>query len=418
MKALSFFTHPFRTLLLAGSVAALVGCGSPEAAETSEASAPPTPSVSVAEVIHERVTEWDHFTGRLQAPQTVTLMPRISGYVEEIMFSEGALVEQGDVLFRIDNKQFVAEVQRLAAELDSAKTEQELALNDYERAQKLRAQRAISEELLDSRRARMHQTKAAVASVQASLDRAQLNLSYTEITAPISGRVSYAEVTAGNYITAGQSQLTSIVSTEKMYAYFDVDEQTFLKYTQLARDGERSDDRQVANPVFMALANTPDYAHVGEIDFVDNQLNQRTGTIRLRATFENSDQSLIPGLYARLRVIGSATRDRVLIDEKAIGTDLNNKFVLVLNADDKVEYRRISLGEKINGLRIVADGLQPEEKIVVNGLQRVMPNSSVTPQVVEMIAPEALQELRAEQQYLDNVADEVVVQLVDAQSRG
>lgn len=393
-----------RTFMLAG-VAALVlnACGNPEAAN--QAAAPAAPQVSVAQVVHERITEWDEFTGRLQAPQTVNLMPRVSGYIEQVHFSEGALVQKGDVLIQIDPRPFAAEVARLNAELQSAQSAAQLADNDYQRAEKLSGQRAISAELLDSRLARKQQTAATVASVKAALQRAELDLSYTRISAPISGRVSYAQVTAGNYVTAGQSQLTSLVSTDKMYAYFDVDEQSYLKYARLSTEGKRADTRDAsANPVYMALANDTAYAHTGSIDFVDNSLNQQTGTIRIRASFSNSDNNLLPGLFARIRLVGSDSYDGILIDEKAVGTDLNNKFVLVVNADNQLEYRAVKLGEKVNGLRIVREGLAAKDRIVVNGLQRVMPNMQIEPKMVEMASAEQIAGLRKEQQLLDETS--------------
>lgn len=390
-----------RTFML-GSIAALVlaACGNPEAA--SQAQAPAAPQVSVAQVVYERITEWDEFTGRLQAPQTVNLVPRVSGYIEQVHFSEGSLVRQGDLLVQIDPRPFAAEVARLQAELQSAKSAAVLAENDYQRAEKLSSQRAISAEVLDSRLSRKQQTAAAVASVKAALERAELDLSYTRITAPISGRVSYAQVTSGNYVNAGQSQLTSLVSTDKMYAYFDVDEQSYLKYARLTEAGKRADTRDAAaNPVYMALADDARYSHIGSIDFVDNSLNQATGTIRVRASFANSDNRLLPGLFARIKLVGSASYDGVLIDEKAVGTDLNNKYVLVVNADNQLEYRAVTLGEKVNGLRIVREGLSAQDRIVVNGLQRVMPNMQIEPKLVKMASAEQLTALRYEQAVLD-----------------
>lgn len=393
-----------KTFMLA-SVAALVltACGNPEAANQSTAAA--APQVSVAQVVYERITEWDEFTGRLQAPQTVNLMPRVSGYIEQVHFSEGALVQKGDLLVQIDPRPFAADVARLKAELQSAQSAAVQADNDYNRAEKLSSQRAISAELLDSRLARKQQTAATVAAVQAALQRAELDLSYTRISAPISGRVSYAQVTAGNYVTAGQSQLTNLVSTDKMYAYFDVDEQSYLKYARLNEAGKRADTRDAsANPVYMAPADDSSYSNVGHVDFVDNRIDAQTGTIRIRASFANDDNSLLPGLFARIRLVGSDSYDGVLIDEKAVGTDLNNKFVLVVNADNQLEYRAITLGEKVNGLRIVSNGLTATDKIVVNGLQRVRPNMQIEPKLVEMASNEQLVKLRNEQQLLDKTS--------------
>ena len=389
-------------LLLLGSIAIMVlsACGNPQAANQAEA--PTAPEVSVAQVVSERITEWDEFTGRLQAPETVNLVPRVSGYIEQVHFNEGALVNKGDLLVQIDPQPFAAEVARLKADLQSAQSALVLAETEYNRAEKLSSARAISDELLDTRLARKQQAAASVASVKAALHRAELDLSYTSITAPISGRVSYAQITAGNYVNAGQSQLTSLVSTDKMYAYFDVDEQSYLKYLRLTEAGKRADTRDAkANPVYMALADDSGYQHIGNIDFVDNSINQQTGSIRIRASFPNTDDQLLPGLFARIKLVGSDSYQGILIDEKAIGTDLNNKFVLVVNAENQLEYRGIKLGEKVNGLRIVREGLTATDKIVVNGLQRVMPNIQIKPKLVDMATNEQLAGLRKAQQLLD-----------------
>jgi len=404
---------------LLGGIAALVlaACSNPEAAE--ETAAPAPPQVSVAQVVHERITEWDEFTGRLQAPQTVQLIPRVSGYIEEVHFNEGALVDKGDLLVQIDPKPFATEVARLKAELQSAQSAAVQAEKEYRRAEKLSSQRAISAELLDSRLARKQQTAATVASVEAALERAELDLSYTRITAPISGRVSYAQVTAGNFVSAGQSQITSLVSTEKMYAYFDVDEQSYLKYARLAETGKRADPRDsTSNPVYMALANDSNYQHVGRVDFVDNRIDAQTGTIRVRASFPNDDNDLLPGLFARIRLVGSDSYEGILIDEKAVGTDLNNKFVLVVNSNNELEYRAIELGEKVNGLRIVTEGLTPKDKIVVNGLQRVRANMKVDPQLVPMASSEQLVRLRKVQQLLDEANNELTAQTSTEDNHG
>lgn len=393
--------------LTLGSIAAMVltACGGKDAAAPS-ASAPPPPVVSVAQVIHERITEWDEFTGRLEAPQTVSLVPRVSGYIEKVMFQEGALVKKGDVLFLIDSQPFDTEVKRLKADLSKAKAAAQLASHDYDRAKKLGKQRAISNETVDNRLAQQRQTAAQVASVQAALTRAQLDVAYTKVTAPIDGRASYALVTEGNFVNAGQSELTSLVSTDTMYAYFDLDEQTYLKYGRLANAGKRVDtrDTNTNNPVYMGLANDTGYSHIGHIDFVDNRMNQQTGTIRVRARFANQDNNLIPGLFTRLKLIGSDTYEGILVDNKAIGTDLNNKFVLVVNAKNTLEYRPVTLGETINGLRIVTQGLSAEDVIVVNGLQRVRPAMQISPNSVAMASDEELAAIHSEQQTLDRAS--------------
>ncbi|PSJ44405.1 efflux transporter periplasmic adaptor subunit [Zobellella endophytica] len=375
----------------------LAGCERPQAA----AGAPAAPEVQVATVIHERITEWDEFTGRLQAPETVVLMPRVSGYVQQVHFREGSLVEPGEVLFQLDPAPFQAEVARLQAELQGAQTALKLADSDYRRANALRAGRAIAEEVLDARLAHKHQAAAAVASVSAALQRAELELAYTRVTAPIAGRVSYAQVTAGNHVGAGQTPLTRIVSTEEMHAYFDVDEQSYLKYATLSREGRRADAREDDNPVFMALSGEGEFDRIGRIDFVDNAVDQHTGTIRLRARFANQDGSLLPGLFARIRLAGSGSYRGVLIDDKAIGTDLNHKFVLVVDDQDRLEYRGVTLGGKVGGLRIIKAGLSPHERIVVNGLQRVRPEMTVTPTPVDMAEAGQLNGLRASQALLD-----------------
>lgn len=393
-------TQTVRTFLLA-SIAAVVlaACSQPEAAGAG--AAPAAPTVDVATVVEQRITEWDEFTGRLQAPETVALMPRVSGYLDKVFFTEGALVKAGDLLFQIDDRALKADVSRLQAELQSAVSQQKLANSDYQRAEQLRSQKAIAEEVLDARRARKDQSASQVAAVKAALTKAELDLSHTQVRAPISGRVSNALITAGNYVQAGQSQLTSIVSTERMYAYFDADEQTYLKYVQLAATGKRGDSRNEASPVLMALSSDSDYRFSGSLDFLDNSINPQTGTIRARAVFSNDDNSLIPGLFAKIKLVGSASYNGILIDDKAVGTDLNNKFVLVVDDKQQLQYRPVTLGEKVGGLRIVTSGLKASETIVVNGLQRVRPTMQVTPNSVKMASAEQLVSLQQQQQMLD-----------------
>lgn len=386
-------------VLLASSLVLLAACGTTE----SETFTPQAPSVSVATVINEKLTEWDEFTGRIQAPETVELRPRISGYIDFIAFEEGAMVEEGEPLFFIDNRSFKAEVKRLKAELMQAKSQYDLAKREFERANSLAKTNAVSQELVDTRFATQQQSKARVSSVSAALELAKLNLSYTRVTAPISGRVSNAMITKGNFVTAGQSVLTTLVSTKEVFAYFDADEQTYLKYSALARDGSRPSSRNTRNPVRMGLASDQGFPRPGVIDFVDNTVNVNTGTIRGRAVFDNQDGTLIPGLFARIRLLGSASYQGILIDDKAIGTDLNNKFVLVLDSNNNVQYRAVTLGEKLSGLRIIKSGLSANERIVINGLQRVRPGSAVNPQFVDMTDEKTLIGLQAQQREIDQL---------------
>lgn len=384
--------------LISSALAAIVAC-----APTEEVAAPQQtiPSVPVASVIHQNLTEWDEFTGRLEAPESVNLRPRVSGYVADVILKEGAIVRAGDLLFQIDERSFRAEVERLDAQLSSAESQLALASSHYKRAKQLSSQNAIADQILDDRLANYRQARAAVKSVTAALELARLNHSYTQVKAPIDGRVSNAIVTKGNYVTAGQTQLTTIVSTDTVYAYFDADEQTYLNYVKLAKDGSRPSSRDVKNPVYMALANELDYPHEGYIDFVDNRVDPRTGTIRGRAIFDNADGEFIPGLFARIKLIGSASYQGILIDDKAIGTDLNNKFVLIVDENNVVQYRGVTLGEKLGGLRIISSGLDANDKIVVNGLQRVRPGAEIFPEVVNMATNETLENLQAMQERIE-----------------
>jgi len=306
------------------------------------------------------------------------------------------------VLFQIDAKPFKAEVNRLTAELADAKSRLKLAQSSYKRANELSSNKAISEELFDSRSAELEQAKARLRSVSAALDVAKLNLGYTKVKAPISGRVSSALITKGNLVSAGDTLLTTVVSVDKVYAYFDADEQTYLKYMKLAKEGSRPSSRDVINPVYLALANDEGYPHEGYVDFVDNQINPSTGTIRGRAVFDNAEGNFIPGMFARLKLVGSASYQGILIDDKAINTDLKNKYVLVIDQENNAQYRPVVMGEKLNGLRIIKSGLAAGDKIVVNGLQRVRPGAPTVPSEVPMAEQVILDKLQAQQQRIDN----------------
>jgi multidrug efflux system membrane fusion protein len=356
----------------------LAACARNQAATTA---ALPPPQVTVAKVISRSVNEFDEFTGRFEAIERVEIRPRVSGYISSVNFTEGSEVHKGDVLFVIDPRPYDADYKRAKAQLAQARTQLVLAKSERERAVKLLQQRAISQEEYDSRTAGSEAADANVEAAQAALDSAALNLTFTRVTAPINGRVSRAMITAGNLVTSGQTQLTTVVSLDPIYVRFDGDEQAYLRYTKLAREGSRVSGR---NPVEVGLANETGYPHRGAMVFVDNELDPATGTIRNRALMDNHDRAFTPGLFARVMVLGTQTHEAILINDSAVGTDQSVRFVLVVSADNKVAYRPVKLGPVVDGLRVVRNGLSPGESIVVNGLQRVRPGSPVTPQRVAM----------------------------------
>lgn len=391
----------FTRLMAIVSLAVLVAaCGSDEQDPGQMAQANAGVPVDVASVVSQRITEWDNFTGRLESPQIVALRPRVSGYIDFVAFKEGEYVEQGQTLFLIDNRTFKAEVSRLTAQLDEAKSRLELAEQNYKRAYKLRKTQAVSEEVLDARLAEKNQALASLNQTQAALEVARLNRGFARVEAPISGRISRANITEGNFVTAGQTELTRIVSTERLYAYFDIDEQTYLNYVSSSHVTSVNE-----KPVALRLANESDYQHWGQIDFIDNQVNGSTGTLRVRAVFKNEDGRLIPGLFAHLKLAGGTNEQGILIKEKAIGTDLNNKYVLVVNDENKVEYRAVTLGDKVGSMRIIKSGLAANDTIVVDGLQRVRPGAPVSANEVPMGDQDALASLENWQSQVDNVTE-------------
>ncbi|NMX85460.1 efflux RND transporter periplasmic adaptor subunit [Pseudomonas sp. WS 5010] len=388
-QSLKHLRYPLALL----AVLVMSACGkAPE-----QAAAMPASKVSVAKVLEQPVNEWDEFTGRLEAPETVQIRPRVSGQIDQVAFTEGALVKKGDLLFQIDPRPFQAEVRRLEAQLQQTKAAASRSDNEAQRGERLRQSNAISAELADSRTTAAQEARAAVAGIQAQLDLARLNLSFTRVTSPISGRVSRAAITAGNLVTADVTELTSVVSTDKVYAYFDADERVYLKYTELARQGRRG----ATTPVYLGLSNEDGNPRLGQMNFVDNQVNPATGTIRGRAVFDNSDGRFTPGLYARLKLVGSGTYSAVLITDEAVGTDLGKKFVLVMDADNKSAYRAVELGPKIEGLRIVRSGLSKDDTIIVKGLQRVRPGSPVAPETIPMASQATLAALAQQRQALE-----------------
>jgi multidrug efflux system membrane fusion protein len=358
------------------------GCSTNTAAQQGP---PLPPQVTVAHVLSREVTEWDEFTGRLQAVDTVDVRPRVSGYVAAVRFEEGAIVRRGDLLFQIDPRPFEAEVDRLRAELARARATAQRAESELRRANRLSAENAIASEERDRRASFAQESSAQTAAVEAALRAAELNLEFTQVTSPIEGRVGRAIVTEGNLVSSGPGEatlLTTVVSLDPVYAYFDADEQTFLKYTAGGRDPRRA--RPSDFPIRMALANDDGFPRQGRLDFLDNQIDGATGTIRGRAVFRNTNGLLTPGLFVRIRLAGTGSYHGLLIQDRAVGTDLSKKFVYVVGPNHEIEYRTVTLGPMVDGLRVVRSGLAAGEPIVINGLQRVRPGAQVTPALVDM----------------------------------
>jgi RND family efflux transporter MFP subunit len=293
-------------------------------------------------------------------------------------------VKKGDVLFTIDQRPYQAEFKRAEAELARARTQLALSRSERERAVKLLDQHAISREEFDSRVSGNEAAEANVQAASAAVDTAALNLSFTKVESPISGIVSREEVTTGNLVTAGQTLLTRVVSVDKIYVEFEGDEQVYLKYAALARKGEVTNSRDASTPVWVGLADESGTPHEGKMVFLDNALDPQTGTIRARALLDNKERRFTPGLFARVKLIGSAKYDAILVNDSADGTDQNVRYVFALDKDNKVQYRPVKLGPLADGLRVVREGLQPGELVVVNGLQRVRPGVQVAPERVAM----------------------------------
>jgi len=358
----------------------LGACARNEAAEV----APAPPAVEVAKVITKRVTEFDEFTGRFEAVERVEVRPRVSGYVAATRFEQGHEVKRGDVLYVIDPRPYQAALKQAQAELARARTQLALAKSERDRATRLIEKRAISQEEFDERTSGNEQAAANVAAAEAAVDAAALDLSFTQVRAPISGLVGRAEITAGNLVTAGQTLLTTVVSVDPIYVSFDGDEQVYLKYVGMALRGERESSRTANNPVWVGLADEQGHPHEGHMVFLDNELDPATGTIHARGLFPNKDRRFTPGMFARVKLIGSGEYEALLINDSAVGTDQSVKFVLRVGADNKVEYAPVKLGPLIDGLRVVRGGLDADDVILVKGLQQVRPGMPVTPQVVAM----------------------------------
>lgn len=377
---ISVLAKPLTAALAIAGLAAAVLSGCDSATANSAGAAPAAPPITAALVVEKPVTETQEFSGRLEAVERVDIRARVGGFITQVYFKPGSLVKKGDLLFEIDPRPFQAEASRAEAAANSAKARADLAKLELDRAERLLADKAIAQREFDEKASSLKELDANVRAAQASLQAARLNIAYTKVQSPITGRVSKAEITTGNLVDP-TAILTSVVSNNPIYATFDGDEATYLR---VGRDAHKG----ASVPVKVGLANETGFPHEGKLEFVDNRLDAETGSVRMRATFNNDDNTLVPGLFARVQLGGSAAgqANAILINDRAVGTDQNRKFVYVIGADNKAQYRPVVLGPTIDGLRIVRSGVKPGEKIVVNGLQRVMPGAPVNAQLVTMEA--------------------------------
>ncbi|BFT81330.1 MULTISPECIES: efflux RND transporter periplasmic adaptor subunit [Enterobacter] len=367
----------------------LVGCDN----SVAQNAAPPAPAVSAADVVVKSISQWDSFNGRIEAVESVQLRPRVSGYIDKVNYTDGQEVKKGEVLFTIDDRTYRAALEQAQANLARAKTQASLAQSEANRTDKLVNTNVVSREEWEQRRSAATQAQADIRAAQAAVDAAQLNLDFTKVTAPIDGRASRALITSGNLVTAGDtaSVLTTLVSQKTVYVYFDVDESTYLHYQNLARSGQGASSNHTALPVEIGLTGEEGYPHQGKVDFLDNQLSPGTGTIRMRALLDNAQRQFTPGLFARVRLPGSAEFKATLVDDKAVLTDQDRKYVYIVDKEGKAQRRDITPGRLADGLRIVRQGLNPGDKVIVEGLQKVfMPGMPVNAKTVAMTATSAL----------------------------
>jgi RND family efflux transporter MFP subunit len=366
----------------AGFLAALLAGCSGQASQPA-APQPLAQKVTVAPAVQKEIVEWESFTGRTEAFENVEVRPRVSGHIREVKFQSGQLVKKGDVLFEIDPRWQQAEFDRRKAEYEQAKVRLETAEREARRTEQLVSSRAISTEEAEARQSRFNEAKAGLLAAEAARDFAELDLEFTEIRAPINGRVSRALVTQGNFVSgvAGNSTLlTTIVSVDPMYVYADLDEQSLLKFNELIRAQKLPGGADGKVPVELQLGNEEGFPHHGFIESFDNRLDAGTGSILLRALFSNTDGAIVPGLFARIRVPLSEQYPAILVTEGAIGTDQAQKFVLTLSSSNTVEYRSVKLGPVVDGMRVVRSGLKAGDDVVVNGLARVRPGMPVAPE--------------------------------------
>jgi len=363
---------PLVSLLLIANV--LAGCDGKSAS-----SAPPPPAVTVAQPLQKSITEWDEYTGRFTALETVEIRARVSGFIDSVHFQEGQIVKKDDLLFVIDQRPYQIAVEQAKADIERAQAKLDIGTQDVNRATPLLQDRTLTEREFDTRKSVQRDASGQLASANAALKQAQLNLEWTEVRAPIAGRISDKRVDAGNLISGGQTGatlLSVIVSIDPIHFVFDGSEADFLHYLRLAAAGTRPSSRDAPNPVAVRLADETEFTHQGRMDFVDNAINPKTGTIRARAVFDNKDGFLTPGFFGRLRLFGG-THDALLIPDGAIASDQASKIVFTVADDGTVGTKRVELGPIVDGLRVVRSGLAPTDRIVIDGLPRARPGQKV-----------------------------------------
>ena len=361
------------SLILTANV--LASCDS----KSTSTSAPP-PAVSVSHPLQKSITEWDEYTGRFTPLETVEIRARVSGFIDSVHFHEGQIVKKDDLLFVIDQRPYQIAVEQAKADIERAQAKLDIATQDVNRATPLIQNQTLTEREFDTRKSIQRDASGQLASANAALKQAQLNLEWTEVRAPIAGRISDKRVDAGNLITGGQTGatlLSVIVSIDPIHFVFDGSETDFLHYLRLAAAGTRPSSRDAPNPVAVRLADETEFTHMGRMDFVDNAINPKTGTIRGRAIFDNKDGFLTPGFFGRLRLFGG-THDALLIPDGAIASDQANKIVFTVAEDGTVGTKRVELGPIIDGLRVVRSGIAPTDRIVIDGLPRARPGQKVT----------------------------------------
>ena len=374
--------NPFASGVLAAALALLGASCQKAPAPPGGAGAPPAPTVTVSQPESKEVTEWDEYQGRLDAVATVEIRARVTGYLDSVHFTDGAEVKQGDLLFMIDPRPYRADLDRAEAELLQAQTRFELASNDLARAERLLAAKAMSAEEADSRAKTEREAAAAIQSAAATVEMSKLNLDYTRVTAPISGRIGRKLITEGNLVNGSQGQstlLATIVALDPIYCYFDADERSVLKYRGLAREGKEESLEGGRLPCELELADEKGFPHGGTLNFVDNRVDSGTGTLRVRGVFANPARILEPGYFARVRVPGSAPYRALLVPDAAVGADQGEKFVYVVDASNHAQIAPVQLGPLMDGLRVVREGLHSNDWVVVNGLMSIRPGAAVNP---------------------------------------